>query len=89
MHWRPERFLEVKAVLVDVFMNRSGSSSRYSSYTKGYGESHRSPRRQKTPVSYELDGEETVSVDHIDLSELPFLLYLNVLEVRRKFRKKS
>lgn len=58
-HWRPERFLRLVTVPVDVVIERSGNSIRYSSYCKGYGEGGRTARRGKTPPSFELDGEET------------------------------
>lgn len=86
--WRPERFLEIKAVRLDVFIERSGNSSRYSSYTKGYGESHPSRHSQKTAVSPELDGEETGSkYPKFGLLDLPLYLHLNATELYRKFHR--
>lgn len=58
-HWRPERFLGLKTVPVDVVIERNGNSVRYSSYCKGYGEGTGTARRGKTPTSFELDGEDT------------------------------
>jgi len=58
-HWRPENFLALKTVPVDVIIERSGNSVRYTSYCKGYGEGTGTARRGKTPSSFELDGEET------------------------------
>lgn len=58
-HWRPERFLSIRTVPVDVIIERNGNSVRYSSYCKGYGEGTGTARRGKTPPSFELDGEET------------------------------
>lgn len=58
-YWRPENFLRLKTVPVDVIIERSGNSVRYTSYCKGYGEGTGTARRSKTPISFELDGEET------------------------------
>lgn len=57
--WRPERFLRLKTVPVDVVIERNGNSVRFSSYCKGYGEGTGTARRGKTPTSFELDGEDT------------------------------
>jgi hypothetical protein len=58
-HWRPERWIRVRAVPVSTIFERPriSQSERYSGYTKGYGESHGSAHRQKTKPSMELDGE--------------------------------
>jgi len=58
-HWRPERLLKMVTVPVDVIIERSGNSVRYTSYCKGYGEGTGTARRGKTPQCFELDGEET------------------------------
>lgn len=58
-HWRPENWITVKTVPVDVIIERSGNSVRYTSYCKGYGEGSGTARRGKTGRSAELDGEET------------------------------
>lgn len=87
--WYPAKFLEVKTVRLDVFMEREGRSVRYSSYTKGYGESSRMGRRQKTRSSAELDGEETERPEvNLSLREVVDLLYLNQLEIKRKFSRR-
>jgi len=87
--WRPERILEVKAVRMDVFMERSGNSAPYSSYCKGYGESHPSRHRQKTKPSFELDGDETeTTTAKISLRDLPSVLNLNAIELFRRFHRK-
>jgi len=57
-HWRPENFLTLKTVPVDVIIERSGNSVRYTSYCKGYGEGTGTARKGRTPESFELDGEE-------------------------------
>jgi len=57
--WRPEKFLVVRAVPVDIqFLSRRKDSQQYSGYTKGYGESHPSAHRQKLKPSAEYDGED-------------------------------
>jgi len=57
--WRPEKFLSVRAVPVDIqFLERRTNSEPYSSYCKGYGESHPSARVSKTKPSSELDGTD-------------------------------
>lgn len=56
--YRPERLLRLVTVPVDIKFERSGTSVRYSSYCKGYGEGTGTARRGRTPRSFELDGEE-------------------------------
>lgn len=57
-HWRPEKFITVKAVPVSTLIERTSTKSkRYSGYCKGYGESHGNAHRFKTKPSIELDGE--------------------------------
>lgn len=85
--WYAERFLEVRAVRLDLYFERSVNSIRYSSYCKGYGESSRMGRRQKTRPSSELDGEDTDRPETvIPLMEIPHLLYLNLLEIQKKYK---
>jgi hypothetical protein len=56
--WRPEKFILIKAVPVDIqFLNRRKGSQPYSSYCKGYGESHPSAHKEKLRPSAELDGD--------------------------------
>lgn len=56
--WRPEFFLEVLAVPVDIkFLNPERHSQPYISYCKGYGESHPNAHRHKTKFSSELDAD--------------------------------
>jgi hypothetical protein len=56
--WRPEKFLRVVIVpLDDLYFQRRKDTQRYSSYTKGYGESHPDAHKSKTRSSSELDGE--------------------------------
>lgn len=79
VHWRPERFLRLKTVPVDVIIERSGNSVRYTSYCKGYGEGTGTARRGKTPICFELDGEETtewVLSDQLDAKELAQEVFL-------------
>jgi len=84
-YWKASKFLSVRAVRLDVFMERESKSVRYSSYTKGYGESGPTGRRQKTRTSSELDGEDEDRPEVvIPLSEVPHLLYLNLVELQKK-----
>jgi hypothetical protein len=58
--WRPEKFFVVRIVPVDIhLLERRKGSQIYSSYTKGYGESHPSAHSKKTKPSPELDGDGT------------------------------
>lgn len=86
--YRPEKLLEIQTVPVSIrFDRKKGSSERYSSYCKGYGESHPSAHRQKTKPSFELDGEPE-DKDFLKLQDLPNLLILTQLEVWTKFHRK-
>jgi hypothetical protein len=56
--WRPEKFITIKAVPVDIqFLKRKKDTQPYSGYCKGYGESHPSAHNQKLRPSAEYDGE--------------------------------
>lgn len=88
--WYAERFLEVRAVRMDVFLERESNSIRYSSYTKGYGESSSMGRRQKTRPSAELDGEpvdlekdQTMSLDLYNISQVLSAVLLELKYSRR------
>jgi len=63
--YRPEAFLRVLAVPVNIlYFERRQFSKRYTSYCKGYGESHPSARfRSKTRISSELDGDGSSWID--------------------------
>lgn len=54
-----EKFLLFKIENVDSKFERGQNSVRYTSYCKGYGESGRSARKQRTRYSYELDRDDT------------------------------
>lgn len=87
--YRPERLLSILAVPVNIRFERiKGNSERYSSYCKGYGESHPSARRQRTKPSSELDGEDNERED-FRIEDLSNLLLLTQLEVRAQFEAKS
>jgi hypothetical protein len=83
-HWAPEKWLTVRPVGIDTLIERSGNSQRYSSYCKGYGESHPSAHLKKTKSSVELDGEDAKEPQVIRLSELSQLLILNRLRLKPK-----
>lgn len=85
--YRPEQILEVRAVPLNTQFDRvKGNSERYSSYCKGYGESHPSARTVRTKPSPELDGKpEKERI--ISLADIPTYLVLTQLEVRAKFHR--
>jgi len=88
-YWCPGRFLEVRAVRLDVFLERRENSERYSSYCKGYGESSSMGHRRKTRPSAELDGEDSDRPEIVfDISELTMLLDLVRLDVHEEELKK-
>lgn len=81
-----EKFLQVRIVPIDFLIERQKGTVRYSSYCKGYGESSRLGRRQKTRPSAELDGDE-VNLDKeeqvtVPLTQIGHILDLVVAELR-------
>lgn len=87
--WSPEIHLKIRTVSVDTLIERSGKTFRYSSYCKGYGESHPSAHNQKTKPSFELDGADPRIPEDFSLKEIQNLLLLNQLELRTKSRKRK
>lgn len=86
--WRPEKFITILSVPLNIQFERvKGRSEKYSSYCKGYGESHPSAHRQKTKPSPELDGEKE-DRDFLNLRQIASLLILTQLEIRAKFQRK-
>jgi len=86
-HWRPEKYITIRAVPLNIQFERvKGRSERYSSYCKGYGESHPSAHRKITKPSPELDGEKE-DKDYLKLRDFPSLLILTQLEMRAKFKR--
>lgn len=85
-NWDLKKYLEIRAVPLDVLMERSKGTSRYSSYCKGYGESSRMGRRQKTRPSAELDGEpvdlEKDKMMNLDLQRIGQILSAVLLEIK-------
>jgi len=86
--WKPERYLSIQTVLIDTLIERSGKTVRYSSYCKGYGESHPSSHKQKVRPSAELDGKDLGDPEDFSLQEILRLLVLNQLELITMSRKK-
>lgn len=85
--YRPENLLELRAVPLNTQFDRvKGNSERYSSYCKGYGESHPSAHKVRTRPSPELDGEPE-KIRFISLADIPIHLVLTQLEVRAKFHR--
>lgn len=89
VYWDPGKFLSIKTVSVETIIERSGNSERYSSYCKGYGESHQSAHNQKTKPSFELDGGDFKDPIDLRLEEISSLLLLTQLEVRLKNRSRK
>jgi len=88
--WKLEKFLEIRLVPLDVFLERTKGTSRYSSYCKGYGESSRMGRRQKTKPSAELDGEPVNLEEEqsfVQLRDLPRLFDLILKEIKYQSKK--
>jgi hypothetical protein len=85
-HWNLVKFLEIRAVPLDVLLSRSKGTIRYSSYTKGYGESSRMGRRQKLRPSAELDGEpvdlEKDQMMNLDLQRISLTLSAVLKEIK-------
>jgi len=85
--YRPEALIEIQTVPLDVLMNKVlDNSIPYSSYCKGYGESHPSARTKRSKPSAELDRVDEEK-DYLRLEDIPTLLLLNQLEQRYKYRK--
>lgn len=90
-NWDIAKFLEFRAVPLDVLLERSKNTNRYSSYCKGYGESSRMGRRLKSRPSAELDGEpvdlEKDKMMNLDLLRISQILSAVLLET--KYSKKT
>jgi len=89
VHWSAETYLKIQAVRIESFLERNKRSSRYSSYTKGYGESHPSAHFKRTSPSAELDGKDDLEPKDISLKEIRKLLVLNSLDLKTKSRRKK
>lgn len=89
--WDLRKFIEIRAVPLDILLERSKNTTRYSGYCKGYGESSRMGRRQKTRPSAELDGEEVDlekdKMINLNLQKISHLLTAVLLET--KYLQKS
>jgi len=84
--WVIKKFIEIQTVPLDVLLERSTNTSRYSSYCKGYGESSRMGRRRKTRPSAELDGEpvnlEKDKLIKLDRQNIPLATHAFLLELK-------
>jgi len=88
--YRIDKFLSVRIVPIDNFIERRKDTVRYSSYCKGYGESGHMGRK-KTRPSAELDGEPTTSERkyvNIPLSSYGMVQDLLLAEIRYTVHKK-
>lgn len=87
--WNPEGFIRILAVPLSTRFDRvKGTSERYSSYCKGYGESHPSAHYKKTKPSFELDGE-TEDREYLSLTDISELLVLVQLETRARYLRRG
>jgi hypothetical protein len=61
--WRqyhnPRSFLQILTVPMDLYEERDSTTTRYSGYTKGYGNGGHVSRTKKTSYTAELDGDNT------------------------------
>lgn len=82
--WEPNKWLEFRIVPLDYLLERSNYSEPYDSYCKGYGEGS-SRKREKTPYSAELDGEDLdTTVPEINLLEAEAYRKIFLAVERRK-----
>lgn len=87
-----DKFLLFRIEDVNTVFERSQNSVRYSSYCKGYGESGRSVRKQKTAFSYELDRDDSESKPEEEYSfwnEIHYQEDLFYLEQKIRKEKKA
>jgi hypothetical protein len=77
-YWQVEKFFQVRIVPLEHLMERSGYSTRYSSYCKGYGDGGHISRVKKTPYDSELDGDGT-DRDPPGISLLDFEMYQSLI----------
>lgn len=89
-NWIPDNFIEVRAVPLSVFMERSTGTQRYSGYCKGYGESGPAGNCKRTKFSAELDGQEPKEREQeIDLLTIGTLLKAVLLEIKYQKNNKQ
>lgn len=87
-HWQPDNFIEVRAVPLSVFMERSTGTQRYSGYCKGYGESGPAGNCKRTKFCSELDGVEPKEREQeIDLLSLGTHFQAVLLELKYSSKK--
>ena len=79
------RYFRIRTVRMDAFMNPERNSERYSGYTKGYGEGGSLARKQKTPFSAELDGDDTEKPKY-EFSLLEISKYNDILTTIEKWK---
>jgi len=84
-HYSLQKYFRGRAVRLDSFQERERNSQRYSSYTKGYGEGGSLARKQKTPFSAELDGDDSER-NFYEFSLLEIAEYNHILLTIEKWR---
>jgi hypothetical protein len=89
--WDIKKYIEFRTVPLENLLERSTGTNRYSSYCKGYGESSRMGRRQKTRPSAELDGEpvdmEKNKLIKLNRQDIPLVSHAFLLAL--KYSKKN
>lgn len=85
IHWHWSRIITISIVPVDFsILVRNDHTTKYDSYTRGYGEGSHRAQCGKTPFSSELDGEETER--KVSPSDDPILFRLFTLLTKKIFR---
>lgn len=88
-YWDPRKFLQLRIVPLDLFMDRNSNTEPYSGYCKGYGQDGFTARIQKTPFSSELDGEEAPEQEVEILQELGALQHVLLSVEKAKSLKRQ
>jgi hypothetical protein len=82
-HWDLVDFIEIRAVPMSSFLERTTGTNRYSGYCQGYGESGPAGKTQKTRYTSELDGvEPKENNQEIDIFSIGLQLRLILAEER-------
>jgi hypothetical protein len=80
--WIPEKFISLREVPLETYMDSPKRGQPYSSYCKGYGEGS-SRGQEKTPICAELDGEEPANLD-IRILKLAMVILNLIFQTRKQ-----